>query len=551
MSFRLFGILALLFMLTIGVRLLYLQVVRHSFYAALVTMQSSTKEVFSTDRGVIYDSNGSPLVSNRKVASLYTFGRNIDEPDALFAALKANGITLSERTQNLIREKGGFVWLVRHIEVSQAEALKRAIPNIGYRLEDSRFYPEGGAMSGILGITGVDNQGLEGLEYYANKLLMGHAVPVSAKMDSRGKLILYDDVVINTMPDSAIYLTVDIQLQAIADRILRRDLAQFSARRAIAVAMETDTGNIVFAAYAASDKQENDLIAHKNYVTSYLFEPGSIYKAVTFAHLIESGLYNANSRLDVSRGVELHGHTIKDVVPHGMLTHKEVFTKSSNIGTVNLARRSNRDSFYKFMKKSGFGSKIGVAGMAEESGILRAPIKWSGLSQASISIGQELYVTPLQMLRYYAAIANGGIAPRPTIIGHYNISGNDYVFERNDERIMKETTANTLLDMLIATVQNGTGRKARSTAVSIGGKTGTGQIFNKKTGSYSQSDYTATFAGVFPADKPKFAMLVIYEAPKASIFGGDTGTMTFKSLAEQVTFFYNAGGVRGGIYASK
>jgi cell division protein FtsI (penicillin-binding protein 3) len=524
----------------VGLRLFYLQVVQNDFYEGFVYTQSSTNVVFTKDRGFIYDREGRVLASNRKVASLYTFGRNIEDSGKFLADLQANGIAVSDSAKKIITEKSGFVWLARHIDVARAEAIKNAVGNISYRLEDARFYPEGKMLSGLLGYTGIDNQGLEGVEYYAEAVLKGPIVPVSTKRDARGELILYEDITLKTSADSAVYLTMNLQMQAIAEKILKDDLAAFKARRGIAVAMDVATGDIIAAAYV-KDPTFKDPFEGKNFISSYLFEPGSIFKAVSFAHLIESGLYRADHKVDV-RTVEVHGHTIKDVASYVELTQKEIFTKSSNIGTVKLLSKVKRDGFYKFMYNSGFGHKIGVEGMAEEAGMLRDPKKWSGLSQASLSIGQEIMVTPLQIVRFYAAVANAGVAMRPNVVERYITAGRQYLPERTSERMMSAETAAILRDMMDSTVRTGTGRGASTRTVSVGGKTGTGQMIDTKTRVYSNKDYVASFAGIFPVDNPRVAMVVIYEAPRTSIYGGSTGASTFGKLAEQIAFFYNLGG---------
>jgi cell division protein FtsI (penicillin-binding protein 3) len=394
-------------------------------------------------------------------------------------------------------------------------------------------------LSGLLGYTGVDNQGLEGVEYYADNILAGQVVPVSTIQDSRGKLILFEDGTVKTRADSAVYLTMDLQMQAIAEKILKDDLAAFQARRGIAVAMDVASGDIITAAYV-KDPNYKDPFEGKNFVSSYLFEPGSIFKAVSFAHLIESGLYRSDHVVD-TRGVEIHGHAIKDVASYPSLTQKEVFTKSSNIGTVKLLSKAGRTAFYNFMSASGFGHKIGVEGMAEEAGVLREPKAWSGLSQASLSIGQEILVTPLQMVRFYAAVANKGVAMKPNVVQRYDAGGNVYAPEHASTRIMSENTAATLMDMMDSTVKTGTGRGASTRTVAVGGKTGTGQMIDPATRVYSTRDYVASFAGVFPVEDPRVAMVVLYEAPRSSIYGGSTGASTFGKLAEQIAFFYNLG----------
>jgi cell division protein FtsI (penicillin-binding protein 3) len=510
--------------------------VKHEFYTKLVQAQSEVQLTFIKDRGLIYDRVGIPLAQNRKVASLYTFGKNIDDAASFIKALSLNGISVPKNMQATLETKKSFVWIARHVDITLAKKVKEAVPGVEFCIEDSRFYPEGKVLSGIIGFTGVDNQGLEGIEYYKDSVLKGTAFPVNVMKDSRGKYILFDDGVLKTGADSGVVLTVDSRLQVVSEGILQNDMKEFRAKKAIVLAMDVRTGDIVLAATAVNGQAET-----KNYATTYLFEPGSIFKTVTFSYLAEKGLYKPEERVNTSKPFMIYGHTIKDVYPYTSLTQAEVFIKSSNIGTVTLTSGINREDFYSFLVRCGFGAKYGIDGVAEEVGLLREPKKWSGLSLASLSIGQEIMVSPMQMVRFYAAVANGGIAVQPRIIDYTFEHGKRQYISVQSQRITSKETADTLMGMLISTVETGTGRRAHTGTVNIGGKTGTAQLIDQVNKTYSKTDYIASFAGIFPAENPKIAMIVIYEAPKSSIYGGATGAETFKKIAEQVAFFYNLG----------
>ncbi|MDR0454778.1 MAG: hypothetical protein LBH05_08210, partial [Deferribacteraceae bacterium] len=186
---RFFSFFSFLVFLTVVGRLFYLQVVKHDFYSKLVETQSNANITFTKDRGLIVDRTGKPLAQNRKTASLYTFGRNIDDPEAFVKSLQSKGIKLNPSAKSALMSKNRFVWIERQTDISKAETLKKAVPGLEYCLEDARFYPEGNMLAGVLGFTGVDNQGLSGIEYYADKMLKGTAIPVNTIRDSRGKLI--------------------------------------------------------------------------------------------------------------------------------------------------------------------------------------------------------------------------------------------------------------------------------------------------------------------------------------------------------------------------
>ncbi|MDR2884432.1 MAG: penicillin-binding protein 2 [Deferribacteraceae bacterium] len=534
---RIFSLLGLVVFALIGVRLFHLQVINYSFYDDMVDRQSSASVTFVKDRGLILDKTGEVLAENHKTASVYVFASNVKDPDQFVKTLTSHGVAVKKTLVDTLKDKSGFVWIARQIDIERAKELKGLVKELDYEIEDTRFYPEGRMLAGVLGYTGVDNQGLEGIEYYADKHLAGKEIPVTVRKDSTGRLILFDNSTMKLQPDSALYLTVNAQLQGMAERILRTDMESFKAKRAIALAMDVRTGEIILSAVAGGDEESK----RKNASTMYLFEPGSIFKAVSFGHLIEAGQYRANEVVNTSRPIRMYGHEINDVHTYPSLKQLEIFTKSSNVGMVTLTSKTDSESVYNFMSRSGFGRKINIDAMSEEAGLLREPKKWSGLSKASISIGQEILVSPMQMVRYYAAIANRGLAVKPTIIYKYEADGKTKVPEHKEERIFSENTAATLMNMVTATVESGTGKRARTKVLNIGGKSGTAQLIDQRTKTYSTTDYIASFAGIFPIEEPRVAMIVIYEAPQSSIYGGETGGTTFRRIAEQVAFFYNFG----------
>ncbi|MDR2105032.1 MAG: penicillin-binding protein 2 [Deferribacteraceae bacterium] len=542
---KIFGAASIAFIAATLVRLFYLQVLHYDFYDKLVSVQSTARISFSKDRGLILDRSGKNLAINQKMASLYLFGKNIEDADDIIASLKKSGIELAPLTEKRIRDKTNFIWIERKLPIAKAEKIKESVGGgLNYVLEDARLYPENSMLAGVIGTTGTDNQGLSGIEYFKEKILRAKLIPANIIRDSRDKLIIFDDAPLRTEPDSAIFLTVDTQLQAVIDILLAQDMAEYKAKRAIALAMNIKTGEILAYSGISADKSEAD----KNLMSTFLFEPGSIFKGITFGYLIEKGLYRAGEKVNTSAAVDLYGHKIKDVYIYNSLTQQDIFAKSSNIGTVQLTRNVGSEAFYKFMVHCGFGVKTGIDGVSEEGGILREPKNWSGLSLASLSIGQEIMVTPLQIVRYYAAIGNNGIAVKPRIIGKYIENGSEYPSKTESVQIMSPQTAKTLLNLLATVVDKGTGKRAKSAIVNIGGKTGTGQVADPATKSYSKTDYIASFAGVFPANDPKVAMIVLFDSPRSSIYGGETGAVSFRKIAEQIAFFYNLGSEKTRVY---
>ncbi|MBZ4672649.1 penicillin-binding protein 2 [Deferribacterales bacterium Es71-Z0220] len=527
------GALTVCLIIILG-RLLYLQVYKHTFYENFSKKQSTAVITLDRNRGVIYDRNGKVLAQNVYNASVYVDASKVDNPRNFLYILKVNGIELPKKIKEKILKKDRFVWIVRGIDVEKAKKISRLDDNLQMILQENRFYPEGDVASKIVGFTGIDNQGLEGVEAFFDSSLKGEKVNVSVLKDSRGKTLVFEDRAVKTNPENSLYLSIDSNLQKVATSILYNDLKEIGAKSVFAAAMDVNTGEIIFSSsvptYDSNEFDKYEKTLWKDPLFYYLFEPGSIFKAVTFSVLAEENLIKRDEKVYCENGKYPYaGHIFNDVHKFERLTYEEIFANSSNIGTIKLTEKISSAQFYKYLKKYGFGELTGTKGFAEESGFLRNVKDWSKLSKPSVSIGQEILVTPIQMLRFYGALANGGYAVRPTII-------KGKTEER--EKILSAQTATLLKKLLIAAVETGTGQNAKSELIKIAGKTGTAQKFDKSTNSYSYRDYNASFIGFFPVEKPRYVMIVTYDSPRKSIYGGSTAAYTFKKIAEQMAIHF-------------
>lgn len=523
-----------------GAKVVYLQTAQNDFYAGKATRQSKGVMESTKGRGLILDANGSPLALNKKSASLYVFPEELKNRQAFIDRLRREGIKISAGKKRRIMNGKGFVWITRNVEVADAKRIQEEIPEIEYVLEEQRFYPERKLAASIVGFTGIDNEGLNGVEYRYNDVLEGSKFQLLAMRDNKGKRIIFEDPQKKKDVDTVVYLTIDEYLQGLSEEILRQDTAEFMADKGMAIAMDAQTGEIIFAAssggFDPNEFRKSPQSEWKNYPASFLYEPGSIFKPVLFSLLLDKHNLNTNRAIDCENGMyTLYGHTIKDVSKSGILSVEQVLIKSSNIGMVKLSDGISKKEFYEYIKSLGFGDKTGISGVIEEEGLVRNYKRWSGLSKPSISIGQEILVTPLQMVRFYGAIANGGMLMNPKIVKKVEKGGETFTPKNKEERVFSEATARRIQGLLEKVVKEGTGKNAYSDYVEIGGKTGTGQRIDTETGTYSKTGYVASFAGVFPADNPKIAMVVVYKEPKSSIYGGVTAARTFRSLAEQVS----------------
>lgn len=530
---RLINLFILVFILGVIGRLIYLQIIKKDFYENLSQNQSSKEFTINQNRTLITDRNDNILVKNKKTISLYVFSKQIDDPQSFLFDLKSKGLKLSDKIISRIKKRDGFVWLSRDIDLETADQLSKKYKYVGYIIDEGRYYNYKNLFSQVIGFTGIDNQGLYGIEKLYDEELKGEELSFIALKDSTGKYIFFHDKEGIVSKAKTFQLTLDKNMQQIAEISLLEGLEQFGADRGIAIGMDVRTGEILFAVTIPSFDPNNyqrfqpDL--WKNYTTSYLFEPGSIMKPFTFIYLLEHDMLNLSENIFCENGKYqiISSHTVKDVHPYGNLTAGEVLIKSSNIGTIKLNSRIDPRDFYQFLKTLGFGEPTGSLGSTEEIGLLRDVKKWSKLSQPSISIGQEILVTPIQIVRLYAAIANGGYLHKPKFV-----KTTDQAVDH--KKIFSEKSLEPVKLLLKEVVERGTATAAKSDYVTIVGKTGTAQKFDKKLGKYSTSEYIASFAGFFPYENPMVSMVVLYENPKKSIYGGTTAAVTFKKIAEEV-----------------
>lgn len=535
-----FSLLAFLVLGVLVCRIAYLQLWQGEFFKEFAGNQAKGVIESTRGRGLILDANGEALAINKKSASLYVFAGELNDRKMFVRKLQKAGLKLSNNTISRILKNDGFVWLERNMDIEQAENIQKKVPNIEFLLEEQRLYPERKLAASIVGFTGTDNTGLGGLENRYDKILKGHKLQLLSLKDNRGKRILFEDTRKEKEIDTHLYLTIDKYLQGLSEEVLREDTEKFMAKRGIAVAMDAYTGDILVAAssggFDPNEYGKYDRKEWKNFSAGFLYEPGSIFKPVLFSLLLDKHNQNIREMINCENGkFKLYGHEIKDDHAYQILTARQVLTRSSNIGTMKLSDKVTKSEFFTFMHEAGFGQKTGVSGLGEEEGILRPTNQWSGLSKPSMSIGQEIMVTPLQMVRFYAAIANGGRLINPKIVNKVENGGNTYRPKFVQKRIFSEQTAKTMQSLLADAVTDGTGSNAKSSFVPIAGKTGTAQKIDSSTGTYSEREYVASFAGMFPADNPRIAMIVIYQSPRKSIYGGSTAAHTFKTLAEQLS----------------
>jgi cell division protein FtsI/penicillin-binding protein 2 len=525
----------------VSLRLSDLMILNHSRLAERAKEQHLKVEDIQVRRGTIFDRRGRELALNLELESLYCDPENFD-PDNGNVKRLASAVSEDPRViLSKIPDGGRFAWIERKLEPDAAEKVRELkIEGLGFVPEPKRFYPKGELASHILGFVGVDNQALEGVELKYDKFLKTRGGKVLMERDASGRTL--SSGVNMEAKGNNIVLTIDEVLQRIAEKELDKAMEKWKAASASVIMMDPFTGEILALANRPSYNPNNGRNAkaseRRDRAITDLYEPGSTFKIVIGTGSLEEKILKPGTLFDVSRGsIQVGGKTIRDVHRSGILTFKEVIQKSSNVGSIMIGMRLGKERLYKYAKLLGIGEKTGIDLPGEVSGWLHPPERWSGTSLGAIPIGQEVAVTPLQILRAYSAVANGGFLVRPHVVSEVISPGGRVLISFGDsekKRVLSQRTAETFRDILkTVTEEGGTGKSASVDGNEVAGKTGTAQMFNPLTKRYSKENYVSSFVGFVPADDARLAMIVVVFEPKGAIYGGVVAAPVFKNIADQ------------------
>ena len=531
----------------VSLRLADLMIVNHKRLSDRAKQQHMKVEDIQVRRGTIFDRKGRELALNLELESLYCDPENLNADNEDIKRLasfvsKEPGSILSK-----IPDEGRFAWIERKLEPSTAEKIRGLnIEGLGFMTEAKRVYPKGELASHIIGFVGVDNQALEGVELKYDKYMKTTGGKVFLQRDASGRTL--SSGVNMEAKGNNIVLTIDEVLQQLVEDELDKAMVQWKAAAASAIMMDPSTGDILALANRPAYDPNRGGSAHnsekRNRAITDLYEPGSTFKIVIGTGSLEEKLLRPDSLLDVSRGgIEVGGKTIRDVHKYGVLTFKEVIQKSSNVGSIMIGMKLGKERIYNYAKLLGFGEKTGIDLPGEVSGWMHSPEKWSGTSLGAIPIGQEVAVTPLQMLRAYSAVANGGFLVRPHVVSHIISPGGQVLAsfkDREMKRVISAKTAETFKNILKSvTEEGGTGKSASVDGNEVAGKTGTAQMINPVTKRYSKEKYVSSFVGFVPVDKPRLALIVVVYEPKGQIYGGVVAAPVFRDIATQSLSYLN------------
>lgn len=526
--------------LSVFYRLADIMLIDHDWYLQKARGQQVRKEINPVKRGTIYDRRGRELAVNLETESIFCNPAEISSADET-ARVLASAINSDEKAvyAKLVTNKR-FSWIERKMETMQARQIRdMKIKGVGLVREMKRIYPKGALASHVIGFVNLDNKGMEGVESGYDKYLSSKEESKFVTRDAKGNYL--STGANREISGNNVVLTIDEGLQYILEKNLDAAMNKWKAASVTAVMMDPHTGEILALAnrptFNPSDLSHVDPNEVRNRAITDCFEPGSTFKVVVGIAALEEKKVTPSTRIDCSAGtVEVGGRRIKDDHKHGVLTFHEVIQKSSNVGSVKAALMLGKDKFYEYIRKFGFGEKTGIDLRGEISGLLRSSDRWSGMSIGAIAIGQEIAVTPLQIVRAYAVVANGGYLVTPHVVKEIRDPYGAVIMKADGRgrRIISAETVATFREILkTVTEQGGTAKQAAVAGNSVAGKTGTAQIFDQKTKRYSKTRYIGSFVGFVPADNPRLAMVVVIKEPRGAIYGGVVAGPVFKDIADQ------------------
>ena len=545
-----FLITALGFLL-VALRLVYLQVYQRSELAVRAERQQERLVKLVPKRGTIYDRMGRELAVSLDVDSVYGVPSKIENPREVARQLSR---ILHENPRMLERKLAGdkhFVWLSRKVEPDEARKVKALDSSeVGLEAESKRFYPNKTLAGPVIGFTGMDNVGLEGLELAYDKTLHGVSGWVLAEKDAMGRTVFPGGPGFQyklPKPGYDIILTIDEVIQHIVEKELDAALARARARGGVCIVMAPRTAEVLALAVRTATRTRQPFNPNepqhyrpeewRNRGVADAFEPGSIFKPVLAAAALEEKVVHPLERFDCSAGkIKVADRVINDAEKHGVLTFTDVIAESSNVGTIKVALRLGKERFSKYISAFGFGRKTGIDIPGEIEGLVKDQRLWSGVSIAEIAIGQEIGVTPMQVAAAYCALANGGTLMKPYLVSEIvdrDGSEGKKFQPQAVGRVISEETCAKVSTILQRVVEEGTGEKARLAGYTAAGKTGTAQKIDHRTGAYSKKYYVSSFAGYAPATIPKLVILVMIDSPEGDIYGGSVAAPVFKAVAEQ------------------
>src|ERR1700675_1252148 len=535
--------LTLLWMTAVFGRLGYLQLFRHSEYMARAQRQQQRVIEITPKRGAIFDRNMHPLAMSILVDSAFAVPSEFG--DQQLAARLLSGVLGIPREvlEARLKSSHSFVWIARKLPPDKKEAVEALnLKGVYFQKENQRIYPKRDLAAHVLGFVDLDEKGLGGIEYELDGQIRGKSEKIIVMADARQRW--FDGGEAQRERGANVVLTLDEKIQYIAERELAAAIVKTRALAGTVMVMNPNTGEILARAnwpkFNPNAANEAPAEARMNRAVSALYEPGSTFKLITLAAAFDQGITNADEVFDCENGATyVAGHKIHDHKRFGMLSVADILAQSSDVGAIKIAERLGAPKFYDYIHSFGFGTPTGVDLPGESRGLLRPLLNWSPISIGAISMGQEVGVTPMQLISAVSAIANGGMLYKPHIVaevrrGETVLPREGLLAASEPRRVIQPETAATLRRLMEGVVLNGTGKLARLDGWTSAGKTGSAQKIDPNTGRYSPTQLIASFTGFAPINNPAVTILISLDSAIGPHEGGMVAAPVFKRVAEQV-----------------
>ncbi len=542
------GVLFLAGLAVILGRAAYLQIIRGPGLSQKASGQYAKTIHTVGKRGTIYDTQMRELAVSVESLSLAANPRLIDNPQQTARALAPVLKMKTRKVRDRLEADRHFVWVKRQITPRQVKAVKAMqIAGLEFIPEHSRYYPNRGLAAQLIGFTGIDGTGLEGIEYQFNAELMGRQQIFTVLKDAFGRGFETPDDIVRRDSGNNVVLTIDRTIQHVAERSLQGAVTSRRARSGLAVVMAPATGDILALAHYPFFNPNNfrnfSREIRRNRAVTDAFEPGSTLKLFSVAAALESGCCTPHTIFYCENGrYRIGTNVVHDTDKHGWLSLQRIVKFSSNIGAVKIGETIGPEKLHRTLSDFGFGRNTGLRFPGETSGRLAPANRWTRFDVAAVSFGQGVSVSALQLTAAVAAIANGGVLMKPRVVRAITDARGRRVREFEPQaasRVISPQTAahiSRMMELVIA--EGGTGTQAGLEGYSAGGKTGTAQKIGA-SGTYAEDLYVSSFAGFAPLGNPRLAILVVLDEPREGYYGGVVAAPVFRQIAQEVLSYLN------------
>jgi cell division protein FtsI (penicillin-binding protein 3) len=537
-------LLSFCFVLIAG-RMFQLQVLKKEQLYKLAAQQHHIQIPLVPKRGTVCDSKNNELAVSIEVDSVYADSRKVEDVERTVNKLASILQVDRGELKQKLKSRRSFEWIQRKISSKEAEQINALqLPGIHFLKENRRFYPNSQLAAHLVGFVGLDSKGLEGIEYQYDALLNGANHVMITDRDALGRGIAMGKVPFKKEdPYRNIVLTIDKSIQHITETEVGRGVEKWGAKGGMAIAMDPMTGKVLaMASYPTFNPNQFIQYRSKNWrnrAISDTFEPGSLFKTFLAAAALEEQVVRPSDSFFCENGsYTVYDRTIHDTSKHGWLTFQQIIKFSSNIGASKVGEKMGKERYYRYISAFGFGEKTRVGLPGEGKGIVHHPRYWPPVALDTISYGQGVSVTGIQLVTALSAIANGGSLMKPYVVEKIMNEKGEVVQCFQPEvvrKVISEETAKKVTALLkVTTEKGGTGEGAVPEGYEVAGKTGTAQKVDSILGGYSEDRYMSGFIGFDPTEKPRLVLLVVIDEPQGNNYGGVVAAPIFRAIMEKV-----------------